>query len=184
MDTYNKAHIKWPATGEVLDNNRGNLGSSGLLWRFAKGANAYYRSMIPLLRNMIAVVHSLPVPDDDDLLHELAVNITIARGVAAFNAGGRPAYQDPRQPDQADEMRSKARVAEQLATKQAKLLQNITEVQEKAKHQLAIKLQNITEEQEKAKHRLAIKLQNTAERKEKAKQKQAAKEAKLTEKKT
>jgi hypothetical protein len=44
--------------------------------------------MIPLLRNMIAMVHSLPVPGDDDLLHESAVNIIIARGVAAFNACG------------------------------------------------------------------------------------------------
>jgi hypothetical protein len=35
MDTYNKAHSKWPATGEVLDNNKDNLVSSGLLWRFA-----------------------------------------------------------------------------------------------------------------------------------------------------
>jgi hypothetical protein len=33
-------------------------------------ANAYYRSKIPLLRNMVAMVHSLPVPDDDDFMHE------------------------------------------------------------------------------------------------------------------
>ena len=37
MDTYNKAHSKWPATGEVLDNNKDNLGSSGLLWRLRFG---------------------------------------------------------------------------------------------------------------------------------------------------
>jgi hypothetical protein len=35
MDTYNKAHSKWPATGEVLGNNKDNLGSSGLLWLVA-----------------------------------------------------------------------------------------------------------------------------------------------------
>ena len=41
MDTYNKAHSKWPATGEVLDNNKDNLGSSGLLWRFASAMRRF-----------------------------------------------------------------------------------------------------------------------------------------------
>ena len=88
-------------------------------------ANAYYRSKIPLLRNMVAMVHSLPVPDDDDLMHESAVNIIIARGVAVFNAGGRPAYQDPRQPDQAalllpKEVQQVKKEEEQQVKKQAK----------------------------------------------------------------
>jgi hypothetical protein len=82
----------------------------------------------------------------------------------ALEPGGLAVYRPP--PPQ-KKMRKKAAPSDrsaharrfqcwQLATKKAKLLQNIAEVQEKAKHQLAIELQNIAEEQEKTKHRLAI----------------------------
>jgi hypothetical protein len=52
---------------------------------YAKNAivpNAYYRSKIPLLRNTIAMMHGLPVPDDDDLLQ--------LTGPSALGAGSAP----------------------------------------------------------------------------------------------
>ena len=76
---------------------------------FARNAlvsNGCYLSKVPLLRITIAILQLFPFPaDGDDLLQQSEVNIIIARGVAAFNMGSeRPAYQDPRQPDQAAAM--------------------------------------------------------------------------------
>jgi hypothetical protein len=79
------------------------------------GWNGYYLKVIPLLRNTIAMVHTLPVPSaDDDLQLVSGVNIIFARGVVAFNQGsGRPAYQDPGQLDQATAMLGKLEAAKQ-----------------------------------------------------------------------
>jgi flagellar biosynthesis GTPase FlhF len=119
---------------------------------FARNAlvsNGCYLSKVPLLRITIAILQLFPFPaDGDDLLQQSEVNIIIARGVAAFNMGSeRPAYQDPRQPDQAAAMLPKKEQQEKKQEKKAAKQQEKKEQQEKKQERKAAKQQEMSLQQ-------------------------------------